>query len=112
MNKGLDYRNIGRNEKGELTFFTSKPKSSIKPKRAIGKGLSVSEKTFAWKWYQANSKRLNVTDAFTLALKKFSGRTDTKSSDLKVLKSYFSYGNNEASFNAYVNLQKFSTLVK
>ena len=112
MKKGLDYRNFKRNQNGELKFFSSKPKNSIKPKRSKGNGLTVSEKQFAWNWYQTNSKRINVTDAFIRALKTFSGRKDTKSSDLKVLKSYFSYGNNEASLNAYVTLQKFSTLVK
>ena len=112
MKNNLDYRNIGRNENGELKFFVSRPKTSLKPKRAVGEGLTVSEKEFAWNWYQSNSSRLNVNDAFSTALKNFSGRTDTKSSDLKVLKSYFSYGNTEASLNAYVNLKSFSSLAK
>ena len=112
MNKGLDYRNFKRDQNGTLKFFYSKPKNSIQPKRAKGKGLTVREKQFAWNWYQNNSKRINVIDAFKRALQSFSGRKDVKSSDLKVLKSYFSYGNNEASLNAYVTLQKFSTLVK
>ena len=112
MTKGLDYRNIGRNANGKLEFFTSRPKTSLKPKRKIGKGLTVDEKRFAWNWYQTNSKRVNVTDTFIRALKGFSGRKDAKSSDLKVLKSYFSYGNTERSFDAYINLKPFSVLAK
>jgi len=112
MAKGLDYRNIGRNANGKLEFFVSRPTTSLKPKREIGKGLTVKEKQFAWNWYQTNSKRLNVTDTFKRALKNFSGRKDVKSSDLKVLKSYFSYGNTEESLNAYVNLKPFSVLAK
>ncbi len=112
MKEQLDYRNIGRNKNGKLEFFSSRPKLSIKPKRKNGEGLTTDEKTFAWNWYQTNAKRVNLTDAFGSALKNFSGRTDTKSTDLKILKSYFSYGNNEASLDAYINLKRFSTLAK
>jgi len=112
MKNVLDYRNIGRNAKGKLEFFSARPKLSLKPKRAKGEGLTVKEKQFSWNWYQANASRVNLTDAFERALKNFSGREDTKSTDLKVLKSYFSYGNNEASLDAYLNLKSFSTLAK
>jgi hypothetical protein len=110
MKAGLDYRTIGRNAKGELEFFSSKPKLSITPKRANGKGLTRDEKEYSWNWYQNNANRVNVTDAFIRALREFSGRKDGKSTDLKILKSYFSYGNNEQSRDAYMNLTSLSLL--
>ena len=110
MNQQLDYRDIGRNEKGELEFFSSKPKLSLKPKRVNGKGLTRAEKEFSWDWYQSNANRVNVTDAFIRALRIFSGRRDGKSTDLKILKSYFSYGNTEQARSAYINLKSFRSL--
>lgn len=112
MKNDLDYRNIAKNKDGKLEFFSSRPKLSLKPKRANGEGLTVDEKQFAWNWYQTNARRINLNDAFGRALKNYSGREDAKSTDLKILKSYFSYGNNEASLDAYINLKRFSTLVK
>jgi site-specific recombinase XerD len=111
MKAGLDYRTIGRNAKGELEFFSSKPKLSTKPKRAIGKGLTRAEKEFSWNWYQ-NCAGIGsqTTDMYIRALREFSGRKDGKSTDLMVLKSYFSYGNTEQSRDAYINLKPFSLL--
>ena len=110
MKAGLDYRTIGRNAKGELEFFSSKPKLSTKPKRAIGKGLTRAEKEFSWNWYQ-NCAGIGsqTTDMYIRALREFSGRKDGKSTDLMVLKSYFSYGNTEQSRDAYINLKPFPT---
>ena len=111
MKPQLDYRSIGRNAKGELEFFSSRPKLSIKPKRANGKGLTKAEKEFSWDWYQNNANRVNITDAYIRALRLFSGRKDGKSTDLKILKSYFSYGNTEEVRSAYINLKSFRSLV-
>lgn len=111
-NKGLDYRNIVRNDKGELVFAQKRHIDSFTPpKRPHGEGLTKNEKTIAWNWLVANPSKSTNFDAFNLFMRNMTDRDDYKKVDLNIVRSYLAYGNKPEVKDAYVNNRTFKTLV-